>query len=92
MHPPGGVDQALRLDTAVKNGRPYGIRMTYLDHSSFLSRVGLRQGDVLLSINGEDLVNQDDAIRAYRMLQRENPFDFKIERHHQMLHLYVEIK
>jgi general secretion pathway protein C len=92
IHDPGGIARDLRMDPIAKDGQPYGIKFNYLAPTNMFSYLGLRQGDVLLSINGQDLRNQDDGIRAYLMLQNENSLNIHLERNNQPMDLHVEIQ
>ncbi len=92
LQSPGGVTQNMRFDTVAQDGKPYGVKVNYLDPSNLFYSLGLRQGDVIKSINGQDLRNQDDGIKAYLMLQNENALDIKVERNGRPMDIPVEIQ
>jgi general secretion pathway protein C len=53
----------------VVNGRNEGVRLSGIRDGSPLSRLGLRNGDVLRAINGRELTTGEAALEAYASLR-----------------------
>ena len=80
------------MDPIAKDGRPYGVKISYLEPTNMFSAMGLQQGDVLTSINGHDLRTQDDGIQCYLMLKNESSLSIKIDRNERSITIPVEIQ
>jgi general secretion pathway protein C len=46
--------QDAQIDTYIEEGKPSGFRFTNIKPESFYSRLGLRNNDIILKINGQD--------------------------------------
>ncbi|MCB9638401.1 MAG: hypothetical protein H6727_05755 [Myxococcales bacterium] len=46
-------------------GRPLGMRVTSLEDNSFLHKVGLREGDILLEVSGKKILSPGHAKEQY---------------------------
>jgi hypothetical protein len=58
-----------------------GFRISQLQPGSFVARVGLRNDDVLLRVDGRPINGADDAAAAYAWLRVTNHFSIDILRH-----------
>jgi hypothetical protein len=59
------IARTLRVAPEAKAGKPIGFRLLSLKSGTVLSRVGLQSGDLILSLNGNDLTSPDKALEAY---------------------------
>ena len=80
--------QAPRLMPAPEGGfKVAGVRK-----NSLASKLGLKNGDVLLAVNGEALGGLDDAIGLVTKLRRASNLSVTIERKGASLEKHVEIR
>lgn len=52
-----------------ENGRVVGVKLYGIRNKSMLSRVGMKNGDMLRTINGFDMTSPDTALEAYARLR-----------------------
>ena len=57
--------QTPELQQSYKDGRPNGIRVTRIPPGSFLSAIGIREGDVIISVNGNDVTTPQHVSMLY---------------------------
>lgn len=57
-----------------------GYRLSGIRRHSFFSKLGLKNGDVVHSVNGKPLTSVSEAMDAYNSLQDERHFTFEITR------------
>lgn len=66
--------QLMRLSSQVMvvpaydHGVPSGFRVARVQSGSFIARLGIQQGDVLMRVNGADVTDADGLIRLYGQL------------------------
>ena len=63
-----------------KNGKVIGVRLSRSNPQSLLGRLGLRNGDVIQSINGFRLSSPEKALQAYARLRTASEIRIQIER------------
>lgn len=79
----GNLDQSLkdlRIIPFKKNGTDYGARVEFLRPGSFLSKVGLAQGDVLLAVNSRPVNNAEQGLEVFQAFQHEDRIVMRIDR------------
>jgi hypothetical protein len=59
------IARTVRVSPETKAGRPIGYRVLSLKPGALLTHVGLQNGDVVLSLNGNHLTSPDKAFEAY---------------------------
>jgi type II secretory pathway component PulC len=59
------IARTIRIAPEAKGGKPIGFRLVSLKPGAILTRVGFQNGDVILSLNGNDLTSPDKALEAY---------------------------
>jgi general secretion pathway protein C len=74
---------AVRLTPYVKDGRPQGFRLTQIKEDSLFKAMGLQNGDILTSINGQDILSAEDMIKAYGAVKDGHSFSARIVRNNQ---------
>lgn len=60
-----GIARTMRASPEAKGGKPIGYRLLSLGPGALLTHVGLQNGDVVLSLNGNHLTSPDKALEAY---------------------------
>ena len=68
---PGIMFREIRLVPYVKGGRTEGFVFEWIKPGSLFHKVGLRRGDVLISINNMSINTGDDAFRILQILRIE---------------------
>jgi len=74
-----------------KDGKLAGFRVTFIRRGSPFAKLGLQRGDVLKSINGQELDNYATAYSAYRNIGDAEMMTLKIERENKEMELEYEI-
>ncbi|WP_176758747.1 type II secretion system protein GspC [Thiohalorhabdus denitrificans] len=62
------------------NGEPAGFRIVNIQSGSIYEDLGLREGDVVKSVNGQDIRTPSDALGAYRELKNADEYKVRLER------------
>jgi len=91
----GNFNQLLteaRMTPHFSAGQPDGFMITNIVKNSFLERIGLRNGDILKGINGQQLNNMDEVMRAYQQLQNEPLLRLDVERGNQTQTFNYEVR
>ena len=88
---PQKVARDVNFTPVSRNGKPYGIQLTYLRRGSFLEDMGFAAGDIMLSMNNQDLRNPEDALRAIQIMRNEEFFSFRFDRRGLFIQLEITI-
>ena len=75
-----------------RNGRAYGYRINYLSPNSVLSRIGLRVGDIIVSINGQPTTDPSSLMGLYAQLKDLNSVSINLIRNSQKKTIFVQIE
>ncbi|MFP4615525.1 MAG: type II secretion system protein GspC [Thiohalorhabdus sp.] len=62
------------------NGEPAGFRIENIQSGSIYEDLGLREGDVVKSVNGQDIRTSSDALGAYREMKGADKYEVRLER------------
>jgi general secretion pathway protein C len=63
-----------------KDGQPDGIALSNIRSNSIFRKMGLRNGDVLMGVNDQNIQSVDDALGFYNNLKSSNNVSLKIKR------------
>lgn len=63
-----------------EDGQPAGLAVSNIKPNSIFRRMGLRNGDVLKSVDGQNIQSVDDALRLYENLKSTNSVSVMIQR------------
>ena len=69
-----------RIRPHLKDGKPDGFALSYIKANSFFSKLGLRRGDIVKSINGKQINTPEDAFSFYQALESGEPLSMEINR------------
>lgn len=72
-------------------GEVVGVKLYRIRRKSLLGQLGIRNGDLLLSINGYDLSNVDSALEAYSNLRNANHLTINLKRRNRRQTLDIQI-
>src|SRR5690606_25165144 len=66
-----------------KDGKPVGLRLFAIKSDSLYEKVGLKNGDILKSINGNSLGDNSQAMKLFETLRQERSLTVTLERNRQ---------
>jgi general secretion pathway protein C len=70
----------LRVRPHFQDGQPAGFLISDIRPGSLVEQMGLRNGDIIKSINGQSISRPDELFQAYQKLQNESMVQLEIER------------
>jgi general secretion pathway protein C len=70
----------VRMRPHFRDGKPDGLSLTGIRPNSIFRRMGLRNGDILMGIDGEKIESVDDALTFYRSLTSATDLNLQIKR------------
>ncbi len=76
----------------LEKGRVVGLRLSRSTPQSLLGRLGLKNGDIIKSINGFALTSPDKALQAYARLRTADDLDLEIVRGGKATTIDVHVK
>ncbi len=88
---PGFMAQA-RAELYYKEGRPEGFQLNQIQEGSLLRSVGFENGDVIRSVNGQEIRSLEDAIALYQKFGDGDSFTIGILRGETARTLNVKIR
>jgi hypothetical protein len=77
---PMAVVKGARMVPTIKDGKPYGFKLYAIRPTSVFAKLGLMNGDALVTINGFDLTSADKALEIYTKLHDATTIEIVIER------------
>jgi hypothetical protein len=74
----------------IEDGQRRGMRFVEVAPGGVFAQLGIRRGDVILSVNGEDLTTQQDALDNFEKMRQMRTFDVALvrdgeRRHHRYI-------
>ena len=69
-----------RIRPHLKDGKPDGFALSYIKANSFFTKLGLKRGDVVKSIDGKQINTPEDAFSFYQALESGAPLSMEISR------------
>jgi general secretion pathway protein C len=76
----GSLMKAARVIPHDENGRVVGVKLYGIRRTSLLGRLGIRNGDMLRTINGFDMTSPDTALEAYSVLRTADKLTLAVKR------------
>jgi type II secretion system protein C len=68
------------IEPYVKNGRTEGLRITGLEQSPLAAIVGLRNGDIVQTVNGQTLDSKQKAFQVLKKARTQSPINMQLLR------------
>jgi general secretion pathway protein C len=65
---------------SIKDGKANGFKIFAIRPGTLYERLGVRNGDVITSINGHKLTTPDEALAAYQNLRDSTSFRLEVRR------------
>jgi general secretion pathway protein C len=81
-----------RSELYFKEGKPEGFQLSQIQKGSLLKSVGFQDGDVIRSVNGQEIRSLEDAISLYQQLGDSDSYIIGILRGEKPKILHVKIK
>lgn len=75
-----------------RNGKSIGLRMFAIQMGSIYQKLGLKNGDILLAINDNDLGDPTKALTLFEQLKSERSLNVKLERESRNLDMRYTIR
>lgn len=76
----------------LKNDQPDGVTVRNIRPGSFFAKIGLQNGDVLKTVNGNDFNSPDKALEVYGKLKSASSLTMAIERRGELTTLDYQIR
>jgi len=74
----------VRIRPHFKDGQPDGLTLSGIRSKSIFSEMGLRNGDVIIGVDGNTIASVDDALKLYENLQSSTAVQVEIRRRGQL--------
>lgn len=84
--------QQARAVPSYKNGEAIGLRIFAIRPDSLYAKIGLRNGDVLLNINGKQLGDLTEAIKVFEVMKSESSFTVLLERNRESKEFSYQVR
>ncbi len=84
--------QQARAVPYFKNGQSVGLRLFAIRPDSLYTKIGLRNGDILMSINGKSLADLSEAIKLFETMKQERSFTLVLERNRETSEFKYDVR
>jgi general secretion pathway protein C len=64
----------------MENGQPNGLALTNIKPNSIFRQMGLRNGDILMGVDGSEIRTVEDALRLYESLRHASNVNVQLKR------------
>ena len=88
----GSLMKTARVIPHEEDGRVVGMRLYGIRRNSLLGRLGVRNGDMLRTINGFDMTSPDSALEAYTRLRTADSLTLAIKRQNKDMTIQYRIE
>ncbi|NPA58077.1 MAG: hypothetical protein GXN94_02160 [Aquificae bacterium] len=88
----GSLMKDVLIQPVVKDGETVGFMFRYVKPNSLLYNLGLRSGDMIVSVNGRSIKTVEEAFKIYNILRNENTVEVVIKRRGKEKTLVFEIQ
>lgn len=89
---PAAIAKGARIVPSIKNGKSNGFKLYAIRPSSVYSKIGLKNGDTIHSINGFELSSPDKALEVYMKLREASSLSVNATRRGKPLTMNYSIK
>jgi general secretion pathway protein C len=83
---------AVRMTPYLKDGSPEGFRLTQIRDDTLFRSMGLQNGDILVGINGKNILSAEDMMKAYTTIREGNSFTVSIMRNNRPMTLNYRVR
>ncbi|MCE1246572.1 MAG: hypothetical protein LWY06_08010 [Firmicutes bacterium] len=92
LTPPSRLANDIKFIPNSKDGKAYGIKISYLKNNTFFGKVGLKSGDILINANKKDVNSVEDSFQVYQMFRNEDNLSLQVERDGQIVDIPIEFR
>jgi len=75
-----------------KDGKPNGLLLSHVRSNSIFKEMGLKNGDIVKGVNGNEIQSVDDALKFYESLKSSSSVEVQIERRGEPLTIGYQIE
>ena len=86
------LSKGARVIPHYRDGRPQGFKIVGVRPGSLYSHIGVRSGDVLKGVNGEEITSPNKALELYEQLKNSGNVNVEVERRGRKVALEYTIK
>lgn len=88
----GSLMKTARVIPHEEDGRVVGVKLYGIRRASLLGRLGIRNGDMLRTINGFDMTSPDSALEAYSRLRSADKLSLAVKRQNREMTIEYNIE
>ena len=88
----GSLMRTARVIPHEEDGRVVGVKLYGIRRNSLLGRLGIRNGDMLRTINGFDMTSPDSALEAYSRLRSADKLALAVKRQNKEMTIEYNIE
>ncbi len=88
----GSIMKTARVIPHEENGRVVGMKLYGIRRDSLLGKLGIRNGDMLRTINGFDMTSPDSALQAYSRLRTASELSLAVKRQSKEMNIEYNIQ
>ena len=88
----GSLMKTARVIPHEEDGRVVGVKLYGIRRTSLLGRLGVRNGDMLRTINGFNMTSPDTALEAYSVLRSANKLTLAVKRQNKEMTIEYNIE
>ncbi|MFC1811340.1 type II secretion system protein GspC [Thermodesulfobacteriota bacterium] len=70
----------IKMRPHFENGKPDGLTLSNIKPNSIFRKMGLRNGDVISKVDGEDIKTKNDAMQVFESLQSASTVKLQVKR------------
>ena len=70
----------VRVSPHFHEGKPVGYRVSDIKQGSLIEEIGIKNGDIIKSVNGLPIAKPDQAFEAYQQLMEESQITLELQR------------
>lgn len=92
IKPPSPLANDLKFIPNAKDGKAYGIKISYLKKGSFFTKLGLQSGDIIVKANNKEIKSVEDSFDMYQMFKNEDHLTIQVDRDGQLQNIPIEFR
>lgn len=92
LNNPAAASEGFKFTPINRKGESYGVMLEFRKANNLMAAIGLRHGDILLSVNGRPLKSGEDMYTAYQELRNSPTVSFEVDRGGQVVPVKFEVK
>lgn len=92
LNNPAAASEGFKFTPINRRGEGYGVMLEFKKANNLMAAIGLRHGDILLSVNGRPLKSGEDMYTAYQEMRNSTTVSFEVDRGGQVVPVKFEVK